>query len=143
MKTIILIFSLLTLNAHADINHAKEISNTSLINLAGYVSEKSFSIPYPGPTISGVCSVEIRADSFRRSDSIEKLLGAIEIVNDLGIVPVVSVKNNMTILLDFTAANNMYGTWFTIRTKGDESLENAIINTLGQDRKVVLVGVCP
>lgn len=131
-------------SAQASVPEVMNISNTDMINLQTNDSKMSLSVQYPGPEISGVCGVEIRADSYNRHISIAGLLNAIEVVNDLGIAPVVSVQNDMTVLMDLSSAKWAYGTWFSIHTKNGKSLKEVILETLGENRKVVLVAVgCP
>lgn len=127
--------------AKASTEDIQFITNTGLINLAVDAPTISLVLPYPGPNISGLCGVEIRADSYNRQKSIKNLLAALSVRKDLGATPIVSLKNNMTVLIDLSAASGSYGTWFSIRTKNGDSLSDTIKATLGDSRLVVLVGV--
>ncbi|MES2769680.1 MAG: hypothetical protein V4596_11105 [Bdellovibrionota bacterium] len=127
--------------AQASANTVINISNTDMISLQTNKSEMSLAVSYPGSDISGVCGVEIRADSYNRHQSIANLLSAIKVVNNMGVDPVVSIQNEMTILMDLRAAKWGYGTWFSIHTKNGKSLKEVILETLGENRTVVLVGV--
>ena len=123
---------------------ATDISNVSVINLSIEQSSLSLTIPYPGHMISGLCGIEIRSDSPGRAASIANLLADLEINKDFGVDPVITVKNDKTILLDFSAAAGGYGTWFSIKTKDGSTLKQKIKQKLGPQRTVILIGVtCP
>lgn len=120
------------------------ITNTNTINLSVKQPLIELGLSYPGPQISSLCGVELRADSYGRgTSSMQDFFNAIIIKGTLGIEPVVIVKNRMTIDIDLSAAIGSYGTWFSIETKDGSSLKDTILETLGTSRTVVIVGtVC-
>ena len=130
--------------AHASTAQSIDISNTSVISLSNQQPSMSFVLAYPGPRISGLCGVEVRADSHGQAKTIGDLLAALDVKNDLGVEPKVILKNDRTILLDLSAATGGFGTWFSLHTKDGSALEDTIDKTLGPNRTVILLGVtCP
>jgi hypothetical protein len=120
-----------------------DVSNTDVINIAVNESSIFASISYPGPTISGICGLEIRADSWNRIRPIKNLLDAVEISAPWeNVQPVITVENDMTILIDLSSIANemLYATAIQIKTKDGKSVKDVIQTTLGNDRTVVLVG---
>lgn len=100
------------------------------------------SVAYPGETISGICGVEIRADSYGRGQPIQNFFDAIEIGTDLGDPVFPAVKNDKTILIDLKPSPlQPYGVWFSVKTKSGRTLKQEIERTLGSNRTVVLVPV--
>jgi len=143
MKTL-LVFLMITCGAANASQLATDISNVELIDLNIESSSINIQLQYPGPMISGLCGVEIRADSHGRHKAIESLLYGVTIANVIGVEPIVSVKNDMTILIDLTEASGTYVTQFSIQTFDGVSLKEAIRKTIGEDRIVKLIGVsCP
>lgn len=122
-------------------NEVVYLSNTDIVSLDLNQSSLEVSVSYPGPSISGICGVEIRADSYGRFEPISNLLNAITIKEYSGITPGITIKNNMTILIDAYNGQNAYASWFKIETKDGSSLKHTILSTLGESRKVVLVAV--
>jgi hypothetical protein len=108
------------------------MQDATVVDLTKGGSVVKFAISYPGPTLSGLCGMEIRTSHFG-GEKIQELLAAIEVKNDLGTEPVVSVKNGRTIEIDLTAASGSYGTWFSIRTRNRKPLGKLIKEILGDD----------
>lgn len=125
----------------AETNDEIFISNTDIVNLNINESSLAISVSYPGPSISGVCGIEIRADSYGRFQPISNFLNAITIKDYSGATPPITIKNNMTMLIDVYNGESAYLVSFKIETKDGSSLKQTILSTLGESRKVVLVGV--
>lgn len=117
-----------------------DIKNTDRIDLQMDVSSATFGVLYPGSDISGLCGVEIRADSFGREKSIQTFLDSLEVVKTLGVFPKVSKSNDMTITIDLSDAVDSFGTWFLLKTKSGQTFRDVIVQTLGEGRTVVLIG---
>lgn len=115
------------------------ISNVSLTNLAVESNELGLSVSYPGPSISGICGVEIRADNYNRHMPIQKFMDAVDIPSrfEQGINP--RVLNSTTIEIDLQHMNLSYGVWFSVKTKDGSSLKETIKKTLGENRTVVAI----
>lgn len=140
MKTLLAFLMITCGAANADVL-ATDITNMDMIDLNVESSSLSLALQYPGPNISGLCGVEIRANSQGRDKLIHNLLYGVTITNDLGVNPIISIKNDMTILIDLSEASGTYTTQFSIKTFDGVSLKEAIRKTLGENRIVKLVGV--
>lgn len=126
--------------AHAQSTHDETIyiSNTDIYNLDLDQKSLSVGVLYPGPNISGICGIEIRADSYGRHKTIKNFLSAIKVKhsngNDIG----VRIVNESTTL--FRLPIGGYGFWFSIETNDGRTLKETIRDTLGNSRTVILLG---
>lgn len=126
--------------AHAQSTHDETIyvSNTDRHNLGLDQKSLSVGVQYTGANISGVCGIEIRADSNGRHKTIENFLSAIKIKdsndNDID----VRILNKLTILFRIPTGKYVY--WFSIETKDGSTLKETIKDTLGDPRTVILLG---
>lgn len=119
------------------------LSNVNTTSLQVSESEIGLSVSYPGPSISGICGVEIRADNYNRHNHIEKFLDAVEITMRFPADLDVSVVNSTTIDIDLNSHDGSYGVWFAVKTKDGSSLKETITKTLGENRKVIaLASIC-
>lgn len=107
------------------------LTNVMTIDLQIKESEIGLSVLYPGPSISGICGIEIRADS-----PIENFLNVIEIKS---FDPRIQAKlvNSTTIDIDMSTQDMSYVADVSIVTKDGSSLGNAIKKTLGENRTVI------
>lgn len=116
------------------------ISNTDIYDLKLNEVKASFYVPYPGANISGICGLEIRADSYRRNQEIKNFLDAIRVtfwIGTSGEAPV-EVKNDTTLFWSIPTGG--YGYWFEIETKDGKTLKQTIEETLGESRTVLILG---
>lgn len=119
-------------------NETVYVSNMDVFNLDLDQNSISVNVPYPGPTISGVCGIEIRADSYGRQKAIEDFLSAINITHPSGNGLEIKIINRSTLLFRFPLGG--YAFWFSIETKDGSSLKQTIKDTLGNSRTVILLG---
>lgn len=129
--------------AQSSTDDAIYVSNTDIINLDLDKKSVTIAVPYPGTKISGVCGIEIRADSYGRNLAIKNFLDEILITSSFGPDRLNKIKprilNDMTIFFAIPD-NNAYGFWFSIETKNGSTLNQTIRDTLGDSRNVVLLG---
>ncbi|WP_409478392.1 hypothetical protein [Pseudobdellovibrio sp. HCB154] len=113
------------------------LSNVNTASLQIEDSEIGLSVSYPGPSISGICGVEIRADNDNRHIPIKNFLDAVEIRSrfEQGLKP--KDINSTTIDIDLKHLDMGFGVWFTVKTKDGSSLKEAIERTLGENRTVI------
>lgn len=126
--------------AHTQSAHDETIyvSNTDIYNLGLDQKSLSIGVSYPGPRISAVCGIELRADSYGRHKPIQNLLTAIKVKHSSGHDMNVRIINESTLL--FRLPIGGYGFWFSIETKDGSTLKQAIKDNLGNGRTVVLLG---
>lgn len=115
------------------------LSNVNTANLQVEESEIGLSVSYPGPSISGICGVEIRADNDNRDIPIKNFLDAVEMPSrfEQGLNP--KAINSTTIDIDLKHLDLGFGVWFTVKTKDGSSLKETIKRTLGENRTVIAV----
>jgi hypothetical protein len=120
-----------------------DVENISAESLQVDLAAVSVAVSYPGKEISGICGVEIRADSWGRVDPIEKFVKAVNIASDYNDI-CVTVKDAITVDVDLPHSEGLYMAAFTVKTKNGKSLKEVIRQTLGDNRTVVLIGrSCP
>ena len=113
------------------------LENTDTANLQIDQAELAVTLAYPMESISGVCSLDIVADSYSRNTEIENLLKQVEIFNFFqhNVIQPLVISN--TVLRVNLAPSYVDGV--RIRTKDGQSLKSAIAKTLGVERKVVIM----
>lgn len=127
----------LSLSAFAD-SEPLYLVATDTVSLSIPHPELKLAVSYPGPSISGICGIEIRATKNRYSVDITKLFTELEISTDLGIEVSSRVLNLGTIAVDLNQ-DQTYGVWFTLRTKSGRSLQSVIARSIGPDARVTIV----
>ena len=120
------------------LNH-ELISNVSVTNLEVDADEIGLSVSYPGPSISGICGVEIRADNYNRHMPIQKFMDAVEVPSRFEQELHPRVIKSTTIEIDLEYMDLSYGVWFSVKTKDGSSLKETIKKTLGENRTVVAI----
>lgn len=127
--------------AHAQIGEALEITNTTIIDMQSQAASVDFVIHYPGPWISGICGVEIRADSYNRHRPISNLLERLDITSWQGGLGLSPLAENATVLHIpvVPADSSLYLATFRIATRDGGSLAQAIEDALGPGRTVIMV----
>lgn len=125
--------------AQAAPNQEVLLSNVNTANLQIEDSEIGLNVSYPGPSISEICGVEIRADNDNRHIPIKNFLDAVEIHSrfEQGLKP--KDINATTIDISLKHLDMAFGVWFTIKTKDGSSLEETIKRTLGENRTVIAI----
>lgn len=113
------------------------LENTETANLQSDLAELSVSVSYPMEEMSGVCSLDIVADSYNRHHQIEKLLDRVEILNFFELGNQVSTVISSTVIRVNLRPSYVDG--IIVRTKNGSSLKEAIAEALGPDRKVVIM----
>ena len=126
--------------AQASQNQDVLLSNVNTANLQVKDSEIGLSVSYPGPSISGICGIEIRSDNYNRDIPIKNFLEAVEMIPRFE-QQVLNPKiiNAATIDIDLKHLDLGYGVWFTVKTKDGSSLKETIKRTLGENRTVIAV----
>ncbi len=115
-----------------------DLTNTTIVDLSIEESSVGISIDYPGKEISGICSVEIVADSYGRDIPVENLLERIVLESGPNHgTPAYKVVSPMVIRIDLGLGG--FQDSFLLKTKNGETLASAIKNSLGSNRTVVLM----
>lgn len=115
------------------------LENTSVKTLQNENNEMTVFVSYPGRGISGICDIEIVADSFGRQAPIRNLLNALEIKSAFGSNQDSPVKVISSMTLRIPLRTGGYTDGAVIRTKDGKSLRENIERTLGSNRTVVLM----
>lgn len=114
------------------------LGNTETADLQSDLAELSVTVAYPMEEITGVCSLDLVADSYNRHYPIEKFLDRVEILNFFEQKKQVSTVISSTVIrVNLRAAAYVDG--IIVRTKNGSSLKEAIAETLGPNRKVVIM----
>lgn len=120
-----------------------ELSNTKFHNLAlEEASEVRFYVAYPGPNISGVCGLELRADSPNQVISISTLINKLVFKPYMGNLPLVKVKSDTIIDLNIDDFWGGYGLWFDVATYDGSKISDLVLKELGANttqRELLLV----
>jgi hypothetical protein len=114
------------------------LDNTSLQSLQLNESSVRVMVSYPGHEISGVCEIEIVADSFNRNIPVERLLNEIEVRSGFGegaIAP--QVVSEMALRIPLMTGTFTDG--ITVTTKSGKPLKEVIESVLGKARRVVVL----
>jgi hypothetical protein len=124
-----------------------ELTNTGLIDLS-HEADASLVVlvSYPGSEVSGICGVEIRADSIHRENRVGGLLTALNVTELQGTTLPIHARNAEVIDIDLPNGGFTY--MLQIRTNDGKPLGETIQTALGGEpndpRAVVLVArSCP
>lgn len=134
--TVFLILGLYTSFANAE-DISVRLANTDTSNLQIEQSQLKVVVDYPTPNVSGICGIDIVADSYFRQHSIEKLLDQVNILDFFGKDSArYTVISNTRIRIYL---NDSFVDGTILITKDGRTLKEAIASTLGASRKVVLM----
>jgi hypothetical protein len=123
-----------------------DIDNTSYFDLSTETeSSLLLVVQYPGK-ISGVCGLEIRADSYNRAIPISGLQSELQLRETFGAKPpILKVQNETTLRMDLQDGG--FQTSIEMKTKSGKALRDVIQESIGAEgitRHVVLVPTsCP
>lgn len=138
MKTMLMLLTLLTASPALAATRLF-LDNTSTLGLQRGESEIEVLVSYPGHTISGVCAIEIVADSYGRVAPIAKLKDALDFVG--GFEPnegrPVETISDKALRIELRPGGYLDGV--ILRTKDGTSLMATIERTLGVTRQVVVM----
>lgn len=140
MKTLICTLALLIgFNSQAElIDNDIHLSNTITQDLHNLDNTGlTVRVAYPGLGISGVCAIDMIADSYRRDIPIQKLLEVVEISSLLGDASNAKVVSSTIIRIPLVL--EAFVDLVTLSTKDGSSLKEAINKSLGENRRVVLM----
>jgi hypothetical protein len=141
---VVIILSTFTLGSAArawTTESAIYLDNTSVENINIDESSLSVLVSYPGKSISGVCSIEIVADSYRRERSIESLIAELDFTNPFGPG---EVSSKIQVVSDkvarFALIPEIHLDGFVLSPRNKTlTLRELIEQILGKDRKVVVM----
>lgn len=141
MKSLLVLLTLLVSSpafAERPNNEPIYLDNVTVLNLAQGKSEMTIFISYAGPTFSGICAIEIVADGMGRHGSVSPLLGALKFTNPFSLrdQPVQDVSGR-ALRIHFFGDSYIGGV--KIQTRDGSSLADVIKNTLGENRRVVVM----
>ena len=138
LAMVVLISQLSLANAlESDTPNRIHLVNTSTSTLDQERNQLMVTVSYPMEQLSGVCAIDIVTDSYNRHNKIEKLLEKVEIKklmsDDSSKIEVVSAT-----LIRVNLVESSYLDGFKVRTKNGTTLKQAISESLGKNRKVVI-----
>lgn len=114
------------------------LRSTGVVSLSTETPVLSLAVSYPGPSISGICGIEVRATSRGYAADVSVLFAALDFPTDLGVPVSARILNRSTIAVDF-GQDQTYGVWFSVKTKNGNSLKSEIARTIGPDPLVTIV----
>ena len=119
-----------------------DLKNTETLNLALPHKNIIVSLAYPGLAISGICYLDIVADSYHRDIPIENLLQKVSVervnLNPNQPDPDISIVSSTTIRIHLLEQSYVDGIKLSVKP-GSSSLQDAISQSLGKRRTVVVM----
>ena len=134
LMTVLMAAPALARNDHAGIRLTNTTQASFLVDEPGL----AVAVDYPGMQISGVCAIEIVADSYRRGNAMHRLLAELEIQNFFGDSKKHGVELVNDTVLRISLIVNTYVDGVVIVSKDGSTLKQVVERTLGKNRTVIV-----